>query len=160
MHHATRPPILSFALIASSATPAVADQVIPDDLIVQSSECVGSGCALIEAFGFDTLLLKGDVLRIQFTDTSVVSGFPTTDWQITANDDDGVGTANHFSIEDLDAGTVPFTLEAGAPTGSIHVANDGAVGTSTPTSGFTLDVVGKPTDLTEVVWTTRFTGEF
>lgn len=146
MQRPTRPLVLlplALVAFALSAPPAVADQVIADDVIVQSSVCVGSDCADGEPFGFDTLLLNGDVLRIQFTDTSVGS-FPTTDWQITANDDDLTGTESHFSIEDLDAGTVPFTLEAGAPTGTIHVASDGSVGigTSTPTSGFTLDVAG------------------
>lgn len=144
MHRPTRSTLLLFPLLVSSAPPAGADQVIADDIIVQGSNCVGTGCAPNVAFGFDTLLLSGDVLRIQFTDTSSTSGFPTTDWQITANDDDAVGTESHFSIEDLDAGTVPFTLEAGAPTGSVHVASDGSVGlgTSTPTAGFTLDVAG------------------
>lgn len=144
MQRTTLPILLLALALAAFPTPAAADQVIPDDLIVQSSICVGSHCVENESFGFDTLRIKGDVLGIQFTDTSSSPGFPTTDWQITINDDDLVGTASHFSIEDLDAGTIPFTLEAGAPTGSIHVASDGSVGvgTSTPTTGFVLDVAG------------------
>lgn len=144
MHRPTRLPLLIAVASASFALPAAADQVIADDLIVQGSECVGSDCVENESFGFDTLRLKGEVLQLQFTDTSTSVGFPTTDWQITINDDDLTGTTSHFSIEDLTAGTVPFTLEAGAPTGSLHVASDGAVGigTSTPTAGFVLDVAG------------------
>lgn len=126
------------------ASAAAADQVVADDLIVQGSQCVGSDCVDGEAFSFDTIRLKGPVLRIQFTDTSSTGSFPTTDWQITANDDDAGGTASHFSIEDLDAGTMPFTLESGAPSDSIHVTSTGQVGlgTATPTPGVMLDVIG------------------
>ena len=34
-----------------------ADQVVPDDMIVQSSLCVGFDCVDGESFGFDTLLV-------------------------------------------------------------------------------------------------------
>jgi len=40
------------------AAPVSADQVIPDDLIVQGSNCVGLDCVDNESFGFDTLRLK------------------------------------------------------------------------------------------------------
>src|SRR6185436_9021800 len=40
------------------STPAVLDQVIPDDLIVQSSNCFGFDCVNNESFGFDTIRLK------------------------------------------------------------------------------------------------------
>jgi hypothetical protein len=135
--------VLAVALGALVAHGAAADQVVPDDLIVQSSLCAGSACINNESFGFDTIRMKGDVIRFQFTDTSV-GAFPTTDWQITVNDDDAVGTASYFSIEDLDAGTAPFTLEAGAPTDSIHVTSDGRVGigTGAPSAGMTLEVIG------------------
>ena len=33
---------------------AFADQVIPDDLIVQGSACIGLDCVNNESFGFDT----------------------------------------------------------------------------------------------------------
>jgi hypothetical protein len=132
------------ALAMGIARGAAADQVIADDLIVQGSLCTGLLCVNNESFGFDTIRMKGDVIRFQFTDTSASAGFPTTDWQITVNDDDALGTASYFSIEDLDAGSAPFTLEAGAPTDSIHVTSEGHVGlgTATPSAGMTLEVVG------------------
>lgn len=135
---------IAVALAALLARAASADQVIADDLIVQGSECSGIDCVDGESFGFDTVRIKGPVVRFQFTDTSSAVGFPTTDWQITVNDDDALGTLDRFSIEDLDAGTTPFTLEGGAPTGSIHVTSDGRVGlgTSAPTAAIALDVVG------------------
>lgn len=130
-------------LIGFLPSSAYADQVILDDLIVSFSSCVGTSCQNGEDFGFDTLLLKDDVLRIRFVDTSNTASFPTNDWQITVNDDDS-GTADRFSIDDIDGGTTPFTLEAGAPTGSLHVAADGRVGigTTSPSPMAALDVRG------------------
>lgn len=134
---------LAAALLAGPAGSARADQVIPDDLIVQSSLCVGIPCILNESFGFDTVRLKGEVLGIHFIDTSV-GAFPTTDWAIVANDPDGSGLANRFSIQDLTAGTTPFSIAGGAPDGSLFIAADGAVGigTATPQAGTALDVSG------------------
>lgn len=111
---------------------ASADQVIADDAIIQSSLCVGFDCVNGESFGFDTIRLKENNLRIKFQDTSSGS-FPTTDWQITANDSSS-GGQNKFSIDDVDAGRTPFTIEAGARSHSLYVDDAGRVGfgTSTP----------------------------
>jgi hypothetical protein len=110
---------------------SVADQVIPDDLIVQGSNCVGLDCVNNESFGFDTIRLKENNLRIKFEDTSL-AGFPTNDWQLTANDSAG-GGANKFSIEDITGARVPFTITAGAATNSIFVDSTGRVGLRTAT---------------------------
>ena len=59
------------------------DQVIPDDLIVQGSACIGLDCVNNESFGFDTIRLKENNLRIKFDDTSTLPGFPSNDWQLT-----------------------------------------------------------------------------
>jgi hypothetical protein len=109
-----------------------ADQVIPDDLIVQGSTCVGFDCVNNESFGFDTIRLKENSTRIKFEDTSVGS-FPSNDWQLTANDS-ASGGANKFSIEDITGSRVPFTITAGAATNSIFVDSTGRLGlrTSTP----------------------------
>ncbi|MGH6690350.1 MAG: hypothetical protein ACREF4_06705 [Gammaproteobacteria bacterium] len=108
------------------------DQVIPDDLIVQGSLCVGFDCVNNENFGFDTIRLKENNLRIKFEDTSVGS-FPTNDWQLTANDS-ASGGQSKFSIEDITGARIPFTIEAGSTTNSIYVDSTGRVGfrTSTP----------------------------
>jgi Chaperone of endosialidase len=108
------------------------DQVIPDDLIVQGSLCVGFDCVNNESFGFDTIKLKENNLRIHFEDTSTGS-YPSNDWQLTANDS-ASGGANKFSIEDLSGSKVPFTITAGAATNSIFVDSTGRLGlrTSTP----------------------------
>ncbi|GAA3938241.1 tail fiber domain-containing protein [Litoribacillus peritrichatus] len=112
---------------------AVSDQQIQDDLVVVGSICSGFDCAIGETFGFDTIRLKENNLRIRFIDTSSSSSFPTIDWQITVNDSVN-GGLNKFSIEELDAGTVPFTILQSAPNHSIYVTGAGNVGfgTSTP----------------------------
>ena len=112
---------------------AIPDQVIPDDLIVQGSACIGLDCVNNESFGFDTIRLKENNTRIKFDDTSTGTGFPNHDWQLTANDS-ASGGANKFSIEDITAATVPFTVTGSSPSNSIFVDSIGRVGfrTSTP----------------------------
>jgi hypothetical protein len=109
------------------------DQVIVDDLIVDGSACIGQDCVNGENFGFDTLRLKENNLRIKFQDTSNSGSFPTNDWQLTANESDN-GGLNKFSIDDIDGGKTPFTIEAGAPNHSLYVDDGGRIGfgTSTP----------------------------
>src|SRR5687767_11994604 len=109
---------------------AGADQVIPDDLITQGSACVGLDCVDNESFGFDTIRLKENNTRIKFDDTSMSTGFPSTDWQLTANDS-ASGGASKFSIEDITAATVPFTVLGAAPTNSLFVGSTGKVGLRT-----------------------------
>ncbi|NNC99234.1 MAG: hypothetical protein HKN85_03540, partial [Gammaproteobacteria bacterium] len=111
---------------------ASADQQILDDLIVDGSICAGQDCVNGESFGFDTLRLKENNLRIRFVDTSSTASFPTNDWQLTANDSSN-GGANKFSIDDIDGGRTPFTIEAGAPTNSLFVDDGGRIGLGTGT---------------------------
>jgi hypothetical protein len=120
-----------FVTQGDPATPS--DQVILDDLIVTGSACIGFDCVNGESFGFDTLRLKENNLRIKFQDTSSTAAFPTNDWQITANDS-ASGGANKFSIDDIDSGRTPFTIKAGTRANAIFVDDSGRVGfgTSTP----------------------------
>jgi hypothetical protein len=111
---------------------AMADTVIPDDLIVQGSACVGLDCVDGESFGFDTIRLKENNTRIKFDDTSTSPGFPNNDWQLTANDS-ASGGLNKFSIENITAATVPFTVVGSAPTNSLFVADTGKIGLRTAT---------------------------
>ncbi len=113
----------------------LADIVHADDVIITGSLCTGFDCVTdgTENFGFDTIKLKENNLRIKFEDTSSTAGFASNDWQITANDS-ASGGANRFSIDDIDHGKTPFTIEAGAPSNSLYVDDYGNVGfgTSTP----------------------------
>lgn len=115
----------------SDAAGAREDQVIPDDLIVQGSGCFGFDCVNNESFGFDTIRLKENNLRIKFEDTSV-GNFPTNDWQLTANDS-ASGGSNKFSIEDITGSKVPFTVTAGAATNSLFIDSTGRMGLRTAT---------------------------
>lgn len=119
-------------LAPSGTTPE--DQIILDELIVKNSMCVGVDCADDESFGYDTIRLKENNLRIMFQDTSDIGSFPRNDWQIRINQSASGGN-NAFYIDDLgpDAThgsnplSTPFTIEAGAPTGALYVDAQGNV---------------------------------
>jgi hypothetical protein len=118
---------LGFVLVGVSAT---ADQVIPDDLIVQGSTCVGLDCVNNESFGFDTIILKENNTRILFLDTSTSTGFPTNDWRLIANDS-ASGGANFFAIQDATASRQIFQVTAGAAANSLFVSSASKVGLRT-----------------------------
>src|ERR1700733_4815382 len=118
---------------------AAADQVIPDDLIVQGSACVGLDCVNNESFGFDTIRLKENNPRIKFDDTSTLAGFPANDWQLTANDS-ASGGLNKFSIENTTVATVPFTIVGAAPTNSLVIDSSGRMGLRTSTPGLDINI--------------------
>jgi hypothetical protein len=104
-----------------------------DDLIVDGSLCVGFDCTCNYSFGFDTIVLKENNLRIFFDDTSVAASYPRNDWRIIINDSAN-GGASYFGVEDATAGRRVFSLEAGAPSHSLYVDDGGrlGLGTSTP----------------------------
>lgn len=110
--------------------PRPRDQVINDDLIVDGSACVGFDCVNGESFGFDTLRIKENNIRIHFQDTSSTASFPTNDWRIAINDTSN-GGANHFSIDDANNTRTPFRILGGAPNWSIFVNASGRVGFGT-----------------------------
>lgn len=127
-----------------AAAPAAADQVIPDDLIVQVSLCAGTDCVENESFGFDTVRMKQNLVRLGFVDTSVGS-FPTADWQIAVNDPDGQGFGEFFAIDSLDTGARIFRLDANAPANSVFVDGLGNVGLGTSTPGMELHLLDSDT---------------
>ena len=109
-------------------------QTILDDLTVQGSGCIGIDCTSSESFGFDTGRYKENNLRLHFDDTSNSASFPGNDWRITINDS-GNGGANHFSIDDVTAGTNPFRVMAGAGNNALFISNSGGnvgLGTASP----------------------------
>ena len=116
----------------------VFDQVIPDDLIVQGSICSGFDCVNNENFGFDTIRMKENNVRIQFDDTSSSAGFATNNWQIRANDSPS-GGASFLGIVDQgatgtsDTGTIVLAVDAGAAANSLRVASNSKVGLRTAT---------------------------
>ena len=113
--------------------PDALDQVFVDDVIVDGSICVGQDCVNGENFGFDTIRLKENNLRLKFQDTSNSGSFPSNDWEITINDSNN-GGANYFAITDVTAGRRPFEIRASAPANSLFVDQDGdlGIGTASP----------------------------
>ena len=117
---------------------AAPDNVIPDDLIVQGSACVGLDCVNGEVFGFDTIRLKENNDRIQFDDTSTSAGFPTNNWQIRANSsasggESFLGFVDQGSTGNSETGTIVLQVNAGAPANAIKVSSTGKVGFRTGT---------------------------
>ena len=119
------------------ASTAYAAENILTDLIVQGSSCIGMDCSTSESFGFDTLRLKENNLRIKFDDTSNSASFAANDWELTANDSAN-GGSNRFSITDITNNQSIFTVEAKAGNNALYVKEGGNVGlsTSTPATHF------------------------
>jgi hypothetical protein len=143
LRHHTR----SAAFVAATTTalgtllgsPALG-QLFNTDVIVQGSLCVGIDCVNGENFGYDTLRLKENNVRIKFEDTSGTGTFPTNDWELTANDSSN-GGAERFSITDITAGRAPFTVAAGADANSLYVGSNGNVGMRTGNPAMHLHIV-------------------
>ncbi len=125
--------LLAAGALSLAGTTASADQVILDDLIVDGSACIGQDCVNGESFGFDTIRIKENNLRIKAQDTSTTASFPTQDWQITFNDSSN-GGANKFSIDAISPiARTPFTIEDNARANAIYVdGSNVGFGTSTP----------------------------
>jgi hypothetical protein len=112
-----------------------------DDVAAKGGVCAGADCTSPESYGLATLKLKANNTRLKFEDTSTSAGFPTTDWQLSANDTFS-GGANKFFVEDLTAGTVPLLIEGATPTNALYLDSTGRVGlgTSTPARDLTISV--------------------
>jgi Chaperone of endosialidase len=128
---------------------AAPDDVIPDDLIVQGSACVGLDCVNGEVFGFDTVRLKENNTRLQFDDTSG-TGFPTNNWQIRANSsasggESFLGFVDQGSTGNSETGTIVLQVNAGAPANSVKVASNGKVGFRTATPVLDLHITTSDT---------------
>lgn len=128
--------VLGGSFVTESQENGTKDVVHADDLVVQGSICAGFDCVDNESFGFDTIRLKENNLRIGFLDTSV-GAFPSNDWTIVANDS-ASGGANFLGFEDVTGAKFPFKVMAGAPTDSLFVSSNGDIGvrTSTPVLDF------------------------
>jgi len=110
---------------------AQADIIHADDVIINGgSLCVGLDCINGQGFGDTTILLKENNTRILFEDTSATGSFPSSDWQLRANDS-ADGGAEKFTIGDVDNGTQPFTVQKGAGSNALFVEAGGDVGFGT-----------------------------
>ncbi len=127
--------LLAMATLATGAmgfNTANADIVQNDDVIITFSACIGNDCANGESFGFDTLRIKENNVRIHFDDTSSSASFPSNDWRILINDT-GNGGANYFAVQDVSGNKIPFRIAAGARNNALTVSSTGRVGIGTLT---------------------------
>ncbi len=114
--------------------------VVNDDQVVIGSLCVGGDCEANESFGFDTIRLREDNLRMHFDDTSDSASFPGNDWRFEFNASSN-GGGSYFGVVDSTANTTPFRVDAGAPNNALYVDSDGRVGVGTPTPTVELHAV-------------------
>jgi hypothetical protein len=140
MKRMQRQTALATGALVLMAGSAIADQVIQDDQIVVGSLCVGQDCVNSESFGFDTIRMKENNLRIRAIDTSNSASFPTVDWQLTFNDTSN-GGLNKFTIDSLDNARSPFVIEYGAATNALVVADNSNIGFGTATPVVNLHTV-------------------
>ncbi|MEM9293989.1 MAG: tail fiber domain-containing protein [Acidobacteriota bacterium] len=108
------------------------EQLITGNLTVRSSLCVGTDCPHPESFGFDTIRVKENNLRIHFEDTSSTASFPTNDWRIIANDSAN-GGSSYLGFQDATANRNVFRVFAGAPSNALTVDSQGDLGLGTAT---------------------------
>ena len=94
---------------------------------IDGSLCVGFDCVSSESFGFDTIRMKENNLRLHYEDTSSSASFPSNDWRIEINASSN-GGSNHYAIQDATAGRNVAVIEAGAPSNSLRVDSAGRIG--------------------------------
>jgi len=107
------------------------DQLIADDLIVTGSLGIGNDMVVDYNFGFNTIVLRENNLRMLFDDTSVAGTFPANDWGIELNSTAN-GGENYFAIQDATAWRYPFKIMASAPNNSLYIKANGDIGFGTP----------------------------
>ncbi|HKL09412.1 MAG TPA: T9SS type A sorting domain-containing protein [Bacteroidales bacterium] len=134
-------PTLNYTASEGDTDFGTKDSVILDDQIILGSLGVGSDCVDNEMFGFNTILLKENNVRMKFEDTSTSGSFPSNDWTLIANDSANEGD-NYFAVEDATAVVIPFKLMAGAPANSLFVGSTGNVGIGTDNPMQKLHVMG------------------
>ncbi len=130
----------AFGLIAIAFAGTATAQTHVGDVVIDGSLCAGFDCVSPENFGFDTLRLKENNLRIHFDDTSNSASFAANDWRIVINDTSN-GGANYFAVEDATAVQQIFKLSAGAPANSLFMSSSGRIGFGTATPVVELHVV-------------------
>ncbi|BDD10782.1 hypothetical protein FUAX_32140 [Fulvitalea axinellae] len=118
------------------------DIMLHHDLVVTQSIGVGNDMASGQDFGYSTLMLKENNLRIMFDDADDPNGtMPANDWQIEANSSQNGGDS-YFAVMDMTSGTTPFRIMAGAPDKSFYVGASGNVGVGTDVPSHKLEVAG------------------
>jgi hypothetical protein len=105
-------------LLGKNSTTGVNDYIYYEDTYVKGSMGLGTDVYNGYPFGFNTLVLSENNLRILFEDPSIES----VDWQIEINSSE-YGGNEYFKFNNVSTGTNPFTIEAGAPNNSVVIKN-------------------------------------
>ncbi|MDD9723208.1 hypothetical protein PVW51_21095 [Sulfitobacter sp. PR48] len=96
--------------------------------------CLGLRCGEDEPTSYDRPLTIDTPKQawIDMVNQSVAGTghYPGRDWRIRPNDDYN-GGIERFSIEDLSADTIPFSIEGGAPENAFWIDNGGGIGLGT-----------------------------
>jgi len=130
---APNPETSPVAAPASSKPPQIhnitgKDSVIPDDLVVQGTACIGPNCLNGDPDATNTIKLKSRTPRILFDDPMGFGCcFPATDWILQANTD---APSPEFFLQEAFSGFKPFVVQDGAPSYTL-VASFGAGFSST-----------------------------
>ncbi|MDJ0825026.1 MAG: hypothetical protein QNJ16_05925 [Rhodobacter sp.] len=127
------------AMLSMAATPLWAPTWHTGAGSIDGSLCIGFDCPSTPAFGFDTLRLQENNLRIHFDDTSTTASFPPNDWRLYANDSAN-GGSSYFGVEDATAGRFVFRVFAGARSNALTVDSQGDVGLGTTTPALDIDI--------------------
>lgn len=122
------------------------DTFFTGDVSAQGGVCAGFDCTSAESYGFTVIKLKENNLRIRFEDTSTSTGFSASDWEIGTGDTSAT-SVEKFYVQDVTAGTVPFTIEGNTPNNTLYVDSAGRVGikTSTPAKDLQIAAPLSPT---------------
>ncbi|MEM9700777.1 MAG: hypothetical protein AAF943_18570, partial [Pseudomonadota bacterium] len=120
--------VLNAMALSLMAAPALAD-TINGDLSVRGDVCLGLNCNTTETFDLEILKIKSALPWLKFEDLAF-STTPSNDWQLRANDN-MLNGEDYFAIEDLDGATLPFRVDAGAPSNALRVTSDGSIGLGT-----------------------------
>ena len=153
--------VMAGASLLVAVPPASAQFFHTTNGSIDGSLCVGIDCTSSESFGFDTIRLKENNLRIDFTDTSASASFPNQDWQLVANESAN-GGLNAFWIQSdapTGSGNRVFLVEAGARNNALYVENSGEVGigTNNPVADIHIKIGDTPTLRLEQDGTSGFT---
>lgn len=109
------------------------------DVKIDGSLAIGLDTLSSTSFGFDTMRLRENNLRIHFDDTSNTASFPDNDWRLIANDSSN-GGGEYFAIEDASASRQVFRVDAGARSNALYVDSQGDVGLGTNTPALDIDI--------------------
>lgn len=139
------PVVEKIEFISDQDDPDNSKYFFAEDLYVAGS--IGFGFDIVngESFGFNTMIMRENNLRILFEDNSTGT-FPGNDWIIEINSTVNGGDS-YYAVQDATAGVIPFKIMAGAPADALFVNDNGNVGfgTSNPVTKVHLKNGNTPT---------------